>query len=350
MGEAKGSNYRLAGARQGITLFLEAPMLFPRPRNCLTKWGSMSARRFSCVLLCTVTLITKCAVGQTIERSTSELVDSLKSMDIQQHRIIAGLFTCGETPETRRDRVVGRELVSRGKRAAPEIERALDSLEADGEDSPFFRKAGWLILAYARIEGAAGAPRLKRMIRSPKLDSLHITLDRAIALALGLTSYVSSGREDGPLILCRRQEPKDALDEVVLALERGDRSELESGIGSDARMALDQLLVGESWEAGYQELWRSQPGAQGAVGYLFEIPGRWSEPEETLEENRDYGNAPLGSTQVDLVTEFKTSSGKDCARERVRFQKVTESGRARYLVDNTNIKELINSIGVCFAQ
>ena len=187
-----------------------------------------------------------------------------------------------------------------------------------------------------------------RMMRSPKLDSLHISLDRAIALSLGLTSYVSSGREGGPLIICRRQEPRDALDELLLALERGDRSELESTLGPEAWMALDRLLVGKSWEAVYRELWPAAPTGQHAVGYLFDIHGRWPEPEETLVENRNDGDDPLTSAEIALDTQFKTSTAKNCAKYLVGFKEVSQFGRVRYLVNNTNLGDLIQSIKTCF--
>jgi hypothetical protein len=146
------------------------------------------------------------------------------------------------------------------------------------------------------------------------------------------------------MIICRRQEPKDALDELLLALVGDDRSELESSLGPEARMALDRLIEGKSWEAVRQELWPAPPGGEGGVGYLFDIHGRWSEPEETLEENRDDGDDPLTSAEVSLDTQFKTNAGKNCAKFLVRFKKVSELGRSRYLIDNTNLKDLISSI------
>jgi hypothetical protein len=298
-------------------------------------------------LLGLVMLLAPCARGQLAMKSVPELISSLANTEQRQNAI--GVFGCGITQEFLRERSVARELASRGKAAVPELDRALGSLERDGEDSSFFDRTGWLLFAYARAQGPASVSTLMRMIRSPKLDSLHISLDRAIALSLGLTSYVSSGREGGPMFICRRPEPKDALDEFLLALERGDRSELESSIGPQAGLALDRLLNGRSWEALRQELWHAPPGAQGAVGYLFDIRGRWSEPEETLEENRNGGDDPLTEAVIALDTQFKTSSGKDCAKYFVRFKKVSELGRVKYLVDNTDLRDLIGSIGVCFA-
>jgi hypothetical protein len=301
-------------------------------------------------LLGAVLILAPSAFGQLGTKSVSELIASLTNTEQQQgaNRLHLAIFGCGITQELLRERSVARELGSRGEAAVPELDRVLGAVERDGEDSPYFN--GWFLFAYARAQGPAAVSRLMRMLRSPKLDSLHISVERAIALSLGLTSYVSSGREAGHMIICRRPEPRDVLDEFLWALERGDRSELESSLGPEARMALDRLLEDKSWESARQELWPAPPGGQSAVGYLFDIRGRWSEPEETLEENRNDGDDPLTSAVVALDTQFKTSTGKNCAKFQVRFTKVSELGRGRYLVDNTNLKDFISSIGVCFTQ
>lgn len=289
-------------------------------------------------------------LGQLTTKSIAELVASLTSSQPQNDAIGTSVFSCGETQGLLRERAVARELGRRGKAAVPELDRVLDSIEDEDDGSPFFQKSGWFLFAYARIQGSAAVPRLRTMIRNPRLDPLRVTLDRAIALSLGLTSYLSTGRESTQLFTCRRQEPKDALDDFVLALERGDQSGLESDLGSDARTVLNRLLDGKPWTVVYQEIWHTSPGGQRAVGYLFDIPGRWSQPEETLEDNRDYANAPLTSAEVVLATQFTTSTGKDCAKHMVRFRRVSQFGRARYLVDSPDMKELIASISSCFAQ
>ncbi len=295
-------------------------------------------------------LVAPCALGQLSTKSVSELIASLTSTEQQQNTNGAhiGIAGCGITQEVLRERSVARELARRGEAAVPELDRVLGSIEKDGEDSPFFDRSGWFLFAYARAQGPASVSRLVRMLRSPKLDSLHISLDRATALSLGITSYVSSGRESGQMFICRRPEPKDALDQFLLALERGDRTELETSLGPEARMALDRLLGGTSWKAVREELWPAPPGGQGATGYRFNIRGRWSEPEETLEENRGDGDDPLTEPEVALDTQFKTGSLKDCAKYVVKFSKVSEFGRSKYLVDNTNLGDLISSVAVCF--
>jgi hypothetical protein len=214
-------------------------------------------------LLGLVMLLAPCARGQLAMKSVPELISSLANTEQRQNAI--GVFGCGITQEFLRERSVARELASRGKAAVPELDRALGSLERDGEDSSFFDRTGWLLFAYARAQGPASVSTLMRMIRSPKLDSLHISLDRAIALSLGLTSYVSSGREGGPMFICRRPEPKDALDEFLLALERGDRSAgikhwATSGAGSRS-FAERQVLGSTASRTLARATWR--PGCGG---------------------------------------------------------------------------------------
>jgi hypothetical protein len=181
-----------------------------------------------------------------------------------------------------------------------------------------------------------------------ELASLRPTFDKSIALSLGLTSYVSSAREDGPIVVCRRQEPRDALDQLIQSLEHGKRSQLESSLGRTARQALDQMEEGRSWNTVYQAIWNES--AAGAVGYLFEIPGRWSEPEETLKETSDYSGAPLTSDNVALYTQFKNSGGRDCARYRIEFRREDRPNGVIYQVNNSDLADLMRSISACFEQ
>ena len=56
-----------------------------------------------------------------------------------------------------------------------------------------------------------------------------------------------------------------------------------------------------------------------AVGYRFDIPHPWSEPEAAL---REYAYPDLSSPRPELDTVFTSRSGDECGRHRVRFLKV----------------------------
>jgi hypothetical protein len=294
-------------------------------------------------------LLTTNVTGQTSLVSPSELIQDLAKADPHDKSRLR-VVTCGDTDELRQDRTIARELVRLDKAAIPELERALDSIEKGGEKSKFFRKAGWMLLAYARIQGPAATPRLRRMITRDKLSSLRIVLDQATALSLGLTSYVSSPREPGEVLICRRQEPRDALDQLIMSFEQNDRSRLEASLGPNAHSALDQLLDGRLWEAIRQEKWHVPRAGKGAVGYIFDIPGRWSEPEETLKETGASKAGPLTSDGFALYTEFKNSAGRDCGGFNMNFRKVDRLIGPIYQVNNSNLEPLLSLIAACVAQ
>ncbi|PWU09994.1 MAG: hypothetical protein C5B51_05195 [Terriglobia bacterium] len=243
--------------------------------------------------------------------------------------------------------MVASELAQIGRAAIPDIELALDSVEQEGTSSKFFSAAGWLVFAYSRIQGPSTVPWLTRMIENPKLASYRLVLDHAVALSLGLTSYVSSLRNPEGVFICRRKEPRDALDQLVLSWEQNDRSRLELALGTNATKALNALLTGQSWESMRSEIWTERSSGKTAVGYLFDVPGRWSEPEETLVEVRGYGDVPLAAASVGIETRFKNDVGLDCATHRINFRKVDEPSGVTYQIDNSDLKDLLRSIAVC---
>jgi len=92
------------------------------------------------------------------------------------------------------------------------------------------------------------------------------------------------------------------------------------------------------------------------VGYLFEIRGRWSEPEQVLEGpsriSRDYADAPMLADDVSLVTQFKTKIGEDCGTYTVDFHVVHGNNDFpfHYQVNNSNLNDLVRLINSCFVQ
>src|SRR5262249_28332706 len=144
------------------------------------------------------------------------------SDDRKNRRLV---FSCGLWNA---DRAAAQSLAKFGTRAATEIEQALDSIERRGRSSEFAVSAGWLLIAYARIKGPAAFSRLREMRSNPGLRFLALSLDESAALSLGVTSYVSSFREPLPVTHCDREsDPRDGLDQFILAWERNDPSRLE---------------------------------------------------------------------------------------------------------------------------
>lgn len=306
----------------------------------------------------------------------------------------SGIFSCGPAlGEIRDNRAFTNTLVNFGPAALPPLEDALASFEAGGERSAVATEAGWLLLAYARLRGPAAYPRLKRMYENKRLDSAGYGLDRAVALAFGFTSYLSARRaaqtfqyyactnsdKSGSLgttpcvapqreqafrsIHCDRgNEPRDSLDRLILAWLAGNRTSVEASLGGTARSALEEALAGQNWDSLRPRLRTGVSGRSIGMGYRFSISSRWSEPEETLEEQRVETTFADGRDRFEIETLLYDSAGSECGRSRLVFLKVPEAGWYKngdpslpvpgppeYLIDNSDIKDLLRLVSVCSA-
>lgn len=172
-------------------------------------------------------------------QSPAELIRHLTHQSERQE----DLFSCGSLNKYGADnRALALALVKMGSPASTAIEDALDSILA-GKSSPEAKfKMGWLLLAYARINGPSAYPRLHQLIGNVDLAHFALGIDNSIALAFGLTSCVSSFRaaaypgeppsREIPMrtIRCdRREEPRDALDQQSTSL-RGEHFRRASGL------------------------------------------------------------------------------------------------------------------------
>jgi hypothetical protein len=258
-------------------------------------------------------------------------------------------FSCGQlTP----DLEAARSLVKLGVSAIPDVEHALDSIEGLGDGSEYAPGAGWLVDAYAEIVGPDAFMRLRRMLSNPKLAFLRLDLDGSIALSLNLTFYASGSRVPTRLFLCdRRGEPRDALNQLILAWRSNDIRWLQGSLGPRASVALNSLLEGRTWADMRAELWRGASGSEVAVGYRFEAPDWWSRPEDTLGRKREFV-ALAHPEDPDFETRFVNASGGDCGKIRVKFlatPKGAGPGYLMYVVDNSDFGELLRLIGSCAA-
>lgn len=262
-------------------------------------------------------LLVGSASGQTGNEFASTLIRSLSPKRPNGKPIVLA-FHCGMMNGPQQGRQTALKLVELGKTALPGLERAFDSIEKRGSLSGL--DTHWLFFAYARILGPEAAPRLLKMRRNPTLANARRSLDDALALSLGLTSYVSVMGGPSPSMVCRFQLPRDALDKLAVSLWLGDLAELQKILGPKAREALDQALQARSWDTLRPDIWHLGTGVDDAVGYRFEIMGQWSEPEETLRQPRlEYRSPPSTSGKFSFETQFTDSAGKDCARYKVDF-------------------------------
>ncbi len=292
------------------------------------------------------------ATAEAQERSAADLIRFLTFRSDRPHKgnALMGLFTCGQTTA---DLEAATSLAKLGNSAIPEIERALEAIEKPGNRWKYGSQ--WLARAYAKIKGPAAYPRLRRMEGDPKLGLDRDNFDTAIALSFGLTSYVSDSLPRIRSFSCARgPEPRDPLNQLILGWETNDRRWLQASLGPSARAALNSLLAGRTWGEMRADLWRDKSGSGVAVGYRFEVPGRWSEPDHTLEEETGDVAAPImEGPHFDLDTQFTNRSGGDCGRHSVKFIETPAGvgpGHLMYLVDNSDIGDLLSLISACAAQ
>lgn len=247
------------------------------------------------------------------------------------------------------DRDATRALVLLGREATPELERALDFIEQEAPEARAFVGAENLLAAYARIEGGAAKLRLLRMMENPRLIEIRINLDDAIALSMGLTSYVSDARPlESTISSGRDGEPRDPLDQVIMALAAGNRPLLESALGETGRLALVAL------KSSIPKFHRPFGSASVAVGYRFDGGGHWAEPKVTVDPKNTSGHPLLTSqTEFRLNTVFTDRFGANCGKQEVAFAVLPRSAtepHVRYLVDDPNLGEILETIARCAAQ
>lgn len=301
------------------------------------------------VLMLALWLLAGAVWGQTKGQSASDLVNLLTHESSQT----SPAFTCGSLGaviEVKRD--AARSLAGLGAAALPAIDEALDSISRDGMESRFVRGAGWLPIAYAKIKGPAAFPRLRSMIDDLRLESFHPRLDSALAVALGLTSYIGGTVAPRMPGLCeRRPEPRASLDQLIFALDRNDQRMLEENLGPIARAALDAMLEGEAWSALRLSLGHGASAwGDAAVGYRFETPGRWSEPDETLAPPelgpfRD----PRDPLNPEINAVFVNRYGAECGRFKVKFltPPLGSFPTTRFLIDNADLLGLLRVVASC---
>jgi hypothetical protein len=288
---------------------------------------------------------------QSAKVTPEQLIRALTyNPDDRKPQTVAG---CGAD---NRDLKVASSLAKMGQRAVQPLEEALDSLEQNGEKSPFARVGtGWLLVAYAKIKGPAADVRLRRMSSQPRLAGFIYGLDNAIALEQSITSRVSASRELGVLSSCiRPNEPRWTLDLLILAWIKSDRHRLEESLGPRARHSLNALLREFTFDALWAEYWTRRPARHAAVGYKFNLAGPFGEPYVTLEP--DGLDEPRGveSKRPRFETVFKTSSGRDCGTVPVELLVVAPEKLATssfmYLVDNPDLSKLLRTISECATE
>lgn len=290
------------------------------------------------------------AQAQIRDESASGLIDFLTYQSGRTKPSEDGFnFSCQVDFRAIQDRRAYDSLIRLGSAAMPALERYLDSLQhaEDGDVYVVAYNSQWVLYAYAKVAGRAALPRFFQMARDPKLLFLRLSLANSFALALDLTGYVSR-LSHGAGVLCRPRQPRDGLNQIIVAWEEDDRTLFEASLGQHAQAALHSMLEGQTWASLRGGLFPKVSRGRFAVGYRFDAPGPWSVPEAGSDSPADAGS----NDSPELETKFKNRDGEDCGSYRVQFLRIpsTQPGVAPYLVDNRNLADLLRTISSCAAQ
>jgi len=267
------------------------------------------------------------------------------------------VFTCGISEEDRKRFEAAKSLAGLGASAVPAIEEALESIDKGGIRSEYATDAGLILSAYAQIEGSAAYRRLSLMIDNPDIGFLQPALDSSVAIALNLTSYVSfrpwTRMPAGLSGLCGDAEPRESLNELILAWEGDSRPLLEENLGSRAKAALQALLGGRTWAEMRAEAWGDKSRGSVGVGYRFDIQGDWARPPGDLVEAVGGPNPFREASAFELGATFKNAAGADCGTDRLDFaagRVAGDIGPVKYAVNNADLGGLLRLIASCGSQ
>lgn len=253
-------------------------------------------------------------------------------------------FGCGQSAAKVE---IAKSLVDIGLSVIPLIELKLGTNSAGISGS--YGQAFWLEQIYARILGIAAFNFLKEREEGGVGGRGRKNLDRALAISLGITSYVSDSRSTGTTFNCtRRPEPRDALDTFILGWQLSDRNLYESSLSLKSKSSLDKLppsrksLAPEGRQTNHAQ-------SHKAIGFKFHASNSWSYAEPAFEaaQPRNIDEDTITSHKVEIETTFTTSTGISCGRKRLNFLRTVENGNNVYKLDNTDILDLFKILASC---
>ena len=229
-------------------------------------------------LAATIFLVFACGLrGQT---SGSVIEDELKQLSHPSSRPVN--VSCGSD---HRNRLTASSLAEGGRAAIPILVGALSEVESAGPRSSYFANANWILLSLAKIQGPSSLPLLRRLMNTT--EHLQQSLDAAVSLALGITSYVSASSDVIPGGTCNRfGEPRFALARLALGCQTLDLAMIESALGPTAKLALASLIRRKRLSVIVLRSQIANVDYHSAVGFKLSAPDQWSEPIEPLYPRR----------------------------------------------------------------
>lgn len=283
--------------------------------------------------------------GQTTGLRPEEIVQRLTDLRMRpgDYATSLGLSSCGDDG---RDRELAAALVGQGEAAAKVLAVALQEV-LEGRRGTF--NLHWLTDAYATLKGAGSLPLLRRLAADGRFSAHTAALDCSMAISLGLSSWVTLSLPAVSVIRCQGAEPRDGLNQLILAWIHGDKGEVLAALGPNAAAGLETTIGHGTWARFRDELGAADEGSRAAIGYqLMELrpvvvpelrlPGRPDQPSRL---------DILGA--LESRVRFANELDADCATVRVEFVVLGHLGGApsRVLVNSRDLRDILRSISRC---
>ena len=219
------------------------------------------------------------------------------------------LLGCGPLRrEAREAEDAVRRLVSLGADAQGELELVLDSVARDGLSSVHASILYVTAWAYAAIRGPAAFPRIAALANDPRLKDYRSTWDAALGRALGVTSLVSESRRDVPVLHCLPPKPSEILDELMIALWRGNSAAVLRVLHPSSTRSFRALQKTTAWKQAV-----GRPIGPGVWRYSMSNSGSWATEFWIPRDPHWFAKASDREYRVDFVGE----AGTVCASETV---------------------------------
>jgi hypothetical protein len=242
------------------------------------------------------------------------------------------------------------QILKSERAALPALENAVESLTEQGEASPFYPNSEWLLQVYAKIAGVTATPRLHKLGETYKY---HRNIDKALALSLGITSYVDHSQVYAAVWNSVDNHTLDgAFDRFILAWYRNEPDAIAAALAPQASAAFRALLSLNSWPGPPS----MDPPSKAAVGYRFTatalaIPKPLRTPHPIFEQWSFTTGSAMPAADS-LETTFVNVAGQECGTHSVRFVILYNppSGPNGYFVDNTDIGALAQFLRTCSSR
>lgn len=250
-------------------------------------------------------------------------------------------FSCGEE---RRDRLSAMRVIGFGANAVAPLEAALLDVARRGLESRFARNVTFVSIAYATVKGRDSVDLIREAGKA--LPHATLGLDSALAVALNVSSVVSSGRRieafEGT---CQVQaDPKFVLNRMIHGFEIGRMDVLSEVLDDNALKAVREPAALRAWAWWSSE--RVSLAGDVMIVYQLTRPRASAPPAAALRPSTGYVQPKHEKFRAHLT--FVSGAGRPCGKAKVDLSpQPFPTSRYAFLVHDFDVAQLFAVLGRC---